>query len=114
VKLRIFVIVVLMLSLAPSAISYADQYLPYMPVSYGLPPSIGGYQILGVKNSDYVACMMPHSLRVLLQTSDPDLDTYLKNSHLVEVYDVLNQIRKSDWEIEIIGPGTWNIEQYIA
>ena len=92
------------LSILPTATSSLKTY---DPAYYGLPEVIAGYKILGVETSENIACMPPGTIRLLLQTSQPDLDSFLKHTPNGDVESELKKfsIKPKQWEFQYVGPG---------
>lgn len=79
----------------------------YDPGYYGLPDVIAGYKILGVQTSENIACIPPGTIRLVLQTSQPDLDSFLKHTPNGSVESELKKfsIKPKRWEFQYVGPG---------
>jgi hypothetical protein len=85
------------------------------PKTYGLPDTIAGYTVLGVITPQNQACIMDGRNTVVLQTTDPTVQDYLKNSQPADVMKALAGLGLSttQWGYSIAGPGSTR-EQLIA
>ena len=80
----------------------------FEPAYYGLPEVIAGYKIIVVETSENIACMPPGNIQLVLQTSQPDMETFLKNapgSNVENELKHLNIKQPKQWEFEYAGPG---------
>lgn len=76
----------------------------YEPGQYGLPDFIAGYKVLAVLTSDNTACLETNTKRLVLQTTDPNVENFLSHSHPEAISQALEQLglTKSalwDWEV---------------
>jgi hypothetical protein len=77
------------------------------PAYYGLPDAIAGYKIIAVETSANFACMTPGNIKLILQTSQPSIDTFLKNNPGGGVQSELEKLslKPKQWELEYVGTG---------
>jgi len=121
-KARMVLVSVLLISLLSSYNVQATQansqgVAKYAPLSYGIPNTIAGYKTLAVFSSDDTMCMKAGNNRLILQTTEQSVDTYLLNSSSEEIKNALelqlstatslSQAKKdiANWHVEIVGPG---------
>ena len=79
----------------------------YDPAYYGLPDTIAGYKVLAVLTSDNTACMPPGAKRLILQTTQPTVEEFLKTSDAAGIKAELEQKgfpEFAKWGVEIGGP----------
>ena len=101
----------LLLAGSSSPTSPNDLNLPatYDPAHYGLPPTIAGYKVLAVLTSDNTACMPPGTKRLVLQSSQPNVESYLAQSDPAAIERELERLGFADFYgggIEIDGPAS--------
>jgi hypothetical protein len=83
----------------------ADSPDQFDPKTYGLPDTIAGYKVLGVVTSENTACRPPGRNTVVLQTTDPTVQDYLKNSRAADVMKALAGLglNTTKWDFSIVG-----------
>lgn len=88
----------------------------YDPAHYGLPPTIVGYKTFAVLTSDNTACMMPGEKRLVLQTTQVNVQSFLSTSDYAAIKKDLQQRGFADFaqdNIQIVGPGT-TLDQFLS
>jgi len=104
-------------TMAPtSALSpLADSPDQFDPKTYGLPDTIAGYKVLGVVTSENEACVPPGRKILLLQTTDPTVQDYLKNFRQADVMKAMGEmgLNTPEWNISVGGPSSTR-EQLVA
>ena len=70
----------------------ADSPDQFDPKTYGLPDTIAGYKVLGVVTPKNKACMMDGSNTLVLQTTDPTVQDYLKNFRQADVVKAMSEM----------------------
>lgn len=93
-----------------------DPFATYDPAAYGIPDMIAGYKVLAVKTLQNTACMMPNAIRLLLQSSQQDVENFLENSESQIINNEIEKIElilSSKLEIEYLGPGVWDKDLFI-
>jgi hypothetical protein len=92
------------LSILPTATSLLTTY---DPAYYGLPEVIAGYRILLVETPENMACMRPDTIDLVLQTSQPDLEAFLKQTPDGSVESELKKydIKPKHWLFTYAGQG---------
>jgi hypothetical protein len=95
----------------PVKVATADTiYLreSFDPGYYRLPDMIAGYKLLAVETSANTACMTPGTIRLFLQTSQPNVDAFLKNNPGGGVQSEVEKlsIKPNQWEYMYVGPDT--------
>jgi hypothetical protein len=77
------------------------------PKTYGLPDTIAGYKVLGVVTSENKACMAPGTKDLVLLTTEPTVEDYLKNSRPADVLKAMGELglNTTEWGISFAGPG---------
>ena len=89
---------------------------PYDPARFGMPSYIAGYKVLAIFTPDNLACMNPGEIRLVLQTTEPNVGEYLANSNPKAIQKDLEHHgldATKEWTYEIIGPDV-TIEQIIS
>ena len=99
----------------PALPPLADSPDQFDPKTYGLPDRIAGYNVLGVLTSENTACRPPGRKTLVLQTTDPTLEDYLKNSRPADVMQALAGLGLNtiEWDFSVGGPSSTR-EQMIA
>lgn len=88
----------------------------YDPAHYGLPSTIAGYKTFAVLTSDNTACMMPGEKRLVLQTTQANVQSFLSTSDYAAIEKDLQQRGFADFaqnNIQIVGPGT-TFDQFLS
>jgi hypothetical protein len=85
------------------------------PKTYGLPDTIAGYKVLGVITPKNEACVMGGRNTLVLQTTDPTVQDYLKNSRPSDIIKAMTDLglNTTEWNYSIAGPGSTR-QQLIA
>jgi hypothetical protein len=124
--LTIGIIFILLLALLPLVIapplslmtSTLSAFAPYDPASYGIPYQIAGFNILAVRTSENAACIPSGMMTITLQSSQPDVQSFLANSGDPKaVSETLRQIPSLNgikFTLEFIGPAPWNPERFLS
>lgn len=95
-------------SLAPSQPQSTPILTNFDPAYYGLPDVIAGYRVLMVQAPENIACMRLGTMRLILQASQPDLNSFLTNtpgSSLESEVAKFNLASVLRWEFQFVGPG---------
>jgi len=79
-KLKLIFLTLITTILFVNVQAQVDISSSYSPPDYGLPNTLAGYKVMAVKTSENTACMSTGTKRIILQASDPDVETFLKNS----------------------------------
>ncbi len=88
----------------------------YEPTQYDIPDTLAGYQVLAVLTPDNLACMPADHMRLVLQSSLENQDTYLPQSDLQGIREALKEhgvMDSENWELQIVGPGI-SKEQFLT
>lgn len=94
-----------------------DPFHTYDPATYGIPATIAGYKVLAVQTSTNTACTMPGTMRLILQATEPDLDSFLANTNPQAVMQELEKLDISKdvkWQPQYVGPSLWDREKFIS
>jgi hypothetical protein len=77
------------------------------PAYYGLPDVIAGYKIIAVETSANMACMTPGNIKLILQSSQPSVEAFLKNAPGANVDTEVKKLslKPKQWEFEYVGTG---------
>lgn len=77
------------------------------PIYYGLPEVIAGYKILAVQTSENIACMIPGIIRLILQTPEPDLESFFNNASSGDLQSEIMKlnINAVQWEFDYVEAG---------
>jgi hypothetical protein len=104
-------------TVAPTSVlpPLADSPDQFDPKTYGLPDTIAGYRVLGVVTPKNKACIMDGSNTLVLQTTDPTVQDYLKSFRQTDVMKAMSEmgLNTTGWNISVAGPGSTR-EQLIA
>jgi hypothetical protein len=88
----------------------------YDPARYGLPSTIGGYQVLAVLTSDNNACMLPGEKVLVLEATQQSVEEYLRTSNIPDIKTELRQKGFPDFAQsgpQIVGPGT-KLDEFLS
>lgn len=99
----------------PALPPLADSPDQFDPKTYGLPDTIAGYKVLGVMTSENEACVPPGRKILVLQSTEPTVQDYLKNFRQADVMKAMSEmgLNTTEWNISVSGPGSTR-EQMIA
>lgn len=124
-KLKLILVSCLIISLLIPYSVRADHADSPRLTQYGISGTIAGYKTLTVFTSNDTLCMRPGSKRLVLQTSEDGIESYLLKSRAQEVLIALKQelsVTTSpaeaardmpSWQIELVGPKT-TLEEVIS
>jgi hypothetical protein len=120
------ILFITLLALLPLAIapplspitSTLSAFASYDPATYGIPYQIAGFKILAVRTSENTACIPSGMMRITVQSSQPDVQSFLANSGDSRVVsETLRQIPSLsgiNFNLEFIGPAPWNPERFLS
>ena len=91
----------------PHVTSTPTPVNPYAPSIYGIPDTLAGYKVLAVLTADTEACMQPGKKHLILQTSQTNVEDFLKAVDSKAIDTALRQAGLTPDEVEIMiaGPG---------
>jgi hypothetical protein len=73
-----------------------------------MPETVAGYRVMGVLTPDSTPCMPSGSQRFVLQTSEPNVETFLQNARLGAIREELTNLglitTGGIWNISFVGP----------
>jgi len=103
----------------PTATPSADPKSTYDPATYGIPDTIAGYRVLAVKTLENTACMLPNTLQLILQASNPNVESFLENNRSDQVQAELAKLQLTRlvvrWETTFAGPAlVWDWDKFIS
>lgn len=112
-----FIALAILVSTVSIVSPQSDKGVSYKPATYGIPDTIAGYTVLAVKTSENTACMLSGTKRIIVQTSDSDVDEFLRNNNPNAVQQELASLKlaTTNWELEYVGPGVvWSEEEFLS
>lgn len=77
----------------------------FAPASHGVLDTVAGHKVLAVLTSENTACLGTNTKRLVLQATDPSVETFLSHSHPEAISQALEQIgltKSAVWDWEMV------------
>ncbi len=77
----------------------------YDPAQHGLPGTLAGYKVLAVLTPDNTICLGSNRKRLILQTTQPNVTSFLNQSDANTIHTALEQLgltQSTNWDWEIV------------